>query len=290
MYKALFIFLQPLFIGNLLLGFGLNVASAQIDNSEVSLELKWKIDGFDRPESLIPNADMSEIYVSNINGASSEEDGNGYISRISPDGTVIEKMWITGLDGPKGLALDNGKIYITDVKELVIIDEKSGAIDKRIPVPNVGFLNDVAVVNGQVFFSDTGADTLYRYTEDDGLSVFVSGEEIDGINGLLADGDNLLITVMRAGKLLSVDLGDKSMTVLGSGIINGDGIGIMGGGEYTITAFTGEIYHIKNTEETNLLLDTKPEEIAQNDSYLIGDTLYVANISPGSVTAWKVVK
>ena len=290
MVKNLSIFVKFLFIGVLGFGFGLNVANAQMENSEVSLELKWKIDGFDRPESLIPNADKSEIYVSNINGASSDEDGNGYISRVSMDGKVIEKMWVTGLDGPKGFALDNGKIYITDVKGIVVIDEDSGTIEKRIPVPNIGFLNDLAVVNGQVFFSDTGADTLYRYTEDDGLSVFASGEEIDGINGLLADGDKLLITVMRAGKLLSVNLDDKSMTVLGSGIINGDGIGIMGDGEYTITAFSGEIYHIKNTGETNLLLDTKPEEIAQNDSYLVGDTLYVANISPGSVTAWKVIR
>lgn len=284
MYTFSLLFLRMLSIWAFLLGFGLSSANAQ-----VKLEFMWKLDGFDRPESLFPSADHSEIYVSNINGASNEEDGNGYISRVSLDGEVIEKKWITGLDGPKGFVVDQGKIYITDVKDVVIIDLASGNIEKRIAVPDVGFLNDLAVVNGQVFFSDTGADKLYRYTEEDGLSTIASGEKVDGINGLLANGEDLLITVTRAGKLLSVDLDDYSMTEVGAGIINGDGIGILESGGYTITSFTGEIYYIKNETETELLLDSKPDEISQNDSYLIGDTLFVANINPGSVTAWKVV-
>ncbi len=269
--------------------FGVFTANAQMAGTALELEHKWTIDGFDRPESLIPSADGSEIYVSNINGPSSDEDGNGYISRVSLDGQIIEKEWITGLDGPKGFALNDGKIYITDVKDLVMIDVDSKEIINRISVPNAGFLNDVAVVRGDIFFSDTGADTLYRYNDEDGLVKFAAGEVIDGINGLLADGDDLLITVMRKGNLVSVDLENRSMKVIGGGIVNGDGIGILPNGGYTITSFTGEIYHIKNATETDLLLDSKPEKIAQNDSYLVGDTLYVANINPGSVTAWKVV-
>lgn len=260
------------------------------DATSISLEFMWKIDGFDRPESLIPSADGSEIYASNINGKSGVEDGNGYISRVSLDGKVIEKKWITGLDGPLGFALDKGKIYATDVNDLVVIDVSSGEVIKRVPVPETGFLNDVTVVNGRVFFSDTGADTLYSYTDDDGLSVFKSGEEVNALNGLLPDGDKLLLTMMQTGELMSVDLSDGSMTTIGSGIINGDGIGILPGGGYLITSFSGEIYHIKSATETIQLLDTKPEKISQNDSYYLNGVLYVANINPGSVTAWKVVK
>ncbi len=258
-------------------------------NAQVRLEHLWTIDGFDRPESVFPSEDGSEIYVSNINGPSNEEDGNGYISRVSLDGQVIEKKWITGLDGPKGFVADQGKIYITDVKHVAKIDIASGEIEGRIVPENIGFLNDVAVVNGVVYFSDTGADTLYRYSDAGGLSKVASGPSIDGINGLLKDGDNLLITVMAEGNLLRVDLNDHSMTEVGQGIINGDGIGILDSGGYTISSHSGEIYHIKNATETDLLLDSKPDGISQNDSTLMGDMLVVANIRPGSVTAWKVV-
>lgn len=274
----------------LIITWGTFISHAQEKDVTIKLEHLWTIDGFDRPESLIPNTDNSEIYVSNINGPSSEVDGNGYISRLSPDGQVIEKKWITGLDGPKGFALDGRKIYITDVKDLVVIDVDTKEIINRIPVPNAGFLNDVAVVNGIVFFSDTGSDTLYRYSDEDGLVKFAAGEIIDGVNGLLANGDDLLITVMRKGHLVSINLDTRSMNVIGGGIVNGDGIGILSEGGYTITSFSGEIYHVKNSTETELLLDSKPEKIAQNDSYLVGDTLYVANLNPGSVTAWKIVK
>ncbi len=111
---------------------------------------------------------------------------------------------------------------------------------------------------------------------------------MNAINGLLAHGDNLMITIMDEGSLISVDLSDKSMTVLGSGILNGDGIGILPDHSYIITSFTGEIYHVKSKTETKLLLDSKDDEISQNDSYYVNGVLYVANISPGSVTAWKV--
>lgn len=43
--------------------------SASLAQSK-SLEFEWKLDGFDRPESLYPSAAQSEIYVSNVNGDS----------------------------------------------------------------------------------------------------------------------------------------------------------------------------------------------------------------------------
>ncbi len=142
--------MQKLFATLLFIGATFLSSAAFAQNA--SLEFQWKIDGFDRPESVIPSADKSEIYVSNINGPSNKQDGNGYISRISLDGKVIEKKWITGLDGPRGFALDNSKLYISDVTGLVTVDINTGQIVNRVPVAGAGFLNDVSVVNGRVFF------------------------------------------------------------------------------------------------------------------------------------------
>lgn len=265
------------------------IMSANISLAEpVSLEKKWTTGGFNRPESLHPSEDGSEIYVSNINGDSSALDGNGYISRLDLDGNIIEKNWITDLNGPKGFAVENGILYIGDINALVMIDVATKAVIKRVPVNDPGFLNDVTVKDGRVFMSDTGKGIIYTYTEEEGLSNFMEGEEIQRINGLLPHNGNLLVARMGTGDLLSINLSDKSISVVGSGIKNGDGIGVLPNGGYIISAFSGEIYHIKSKDKTHLVLDTKPDGISQNDGYYINGVLYVANLSNNTVTATAV--
>lgn len=265
------------------------IMTANISLAEpVSLEKKWTTGGFDRPESLHPSEDGREIYVSNINGDSSALDGNGYISRLDLDGNIIEKDWITGLNGPKGFAVENGILYIGDINALVMIDVATKAVIKRVPVNDPGFLNDVTVKDGRVFMSDTGKGIIYTYTEEEGLSNFMEGEEIQRINGLLPHNGNLLVARMGTGDLLSIDLSDNSITVVGSGIKNGDGIGVLPNGGYIISAFSGEIYHIESKDKTHLVLDTKPDGISQNDGYYINGVLYVANLGNNTVTATAV--
>lgn len=268
--------------------FSLILGQASSFAQSKSLEFKWKLDGFDRPESLHPNANHSEIYVSNVNGDSRAKDGNGYISRVSLNGELIEKEWIKGLNGPKGFTVKGNTLYIADIDELVMVDVNSAKIIKRIAVQDAGFLNDVNIIGDKVFISDTGKDTLLVYTEENGVEVFLSGEDVKAPNGLLPHNGKLLVTRMRTGELLSIDPETKNIDVVGNGVVSGDGIGVLADGSYIITSFTGEIYHIKSLTETDQLLDSKPEKISQNDAYYFGDHLYVANMGNASITAWKV--
>ena len=53
-------------------------------------------DGFATPESVEYNA-IDDVYlVTNINGGSLAVDGNGFISKLKPDGRVIDLKWIDG--------------------------------------------------------------------------------------------------------------------------------------------------------------------------------------------------
>lgn len=276
-YSSLIIFLFSLILGH----------SASLAQSK-SLEFKWKTDGFDRPESLHPNADHSEIYVSNVNGDSMAKDGNGYISRVSLTGEIIEKEWVKGLNAPKGFALKGSTLYIADIDELVMVDINSTKIINRVSVPNAGFLNDVNIVGDKVFISDSRQNTLFVYTEENGVEIFLSGDDVTAINGLLPHNGKLLVSRMRSGELLSIDPNTKAIEVIGQGIVNGDGIGVLADGSYIISSFSGEIYHIKSATETDQLLDSKSEKISQNDAYYFGGTFYVANMGNRSITAWKV--
>jgi DNA-binding beta-propeller fold protein YncE len=75
----------------------------------------WEATGFKQPESAVFDRAAGAIYVSNVNGDAMKKDGNGFISKLGPDGKVVAIEWIKGLDSPTGLALANGKLYAADV-------------------------------------------------------------------------------------------------------------------------------------------------------------------------------
>ena len=62
------------------------------------------ISGFSTPESVVHDTIQDVYFVSNIGpGNPGALDHNGFISRVDPNGTIIQLAWITGLNGPKGL-------------------------------------------------------------------------------------------------------------------------------------------------------------------------------------------
>ena len=59
---------------------------------------------------------------SSINGQILEKDGNGYISRLTPEGKVVSARWVTGLNAPKGLRSVENTLWVSDIDEVVAID------------------------------------------------------------------------------------------------------------------------------------------------------------------------
>ena len=132
---------------------------------------------------------------------------------------LLKKDWITGLNRPKGFTVKGSTLYIADIDELVMVDINSTEIIKRVSIQDVGFLNDVNIVNDKVFISDTGKYTLLVFTEENVVEVFLSGEDFKAPNGLLPHDCKLLVTRMRTGELLSIDIDTKNIEVTGNGII-----------------------------------------------------------------------
>ena len=81
------------------------VVFAQAPQAEgPTLQPLWTLTGdFAAPESAYYHAGSNAVFVSSINGQILEKDGNGYISRLSPDGKMVNAKWVTGLNAPKGL-------------------------------------------------------------------------------------------------------------------------------------------------------------------------------------------
>jgi len=229
----------------------------------------WSADGFSNPESALYDSARDIIYVSNVNGAPTDKDGAGHISRMSKDGKVQDLEWVTGLNAPKGLVQHDNKLYVSDIDQLVSIDVESGNVIKSWDAQDAKFLNDLAVdENGNVYVSDMLTDSIYKL-EDDTLSLWLQDEALQHPNGLQIDGNRLLIapwgkdlqedfSTKVLGHLVAVDLSDKSISTVGSGepVGNLDGLESDGEGNWLVTDWVaGALYRIAPDGNADLLMD-----------------------------------
>lgn len=217
--------------------------------------------GLQTPESVLYDADADMYLVSNINGAPTDADGNGFISRLNPDGTVAELKWIDGakpgveLDGPKGMALKGDTLFVADITVVRAFNRHTGAPLGTWEVTGSTFLNDMAVDSeGTVYvtdsglnpdFSSSGTDAVYRL-EDGAPVVVAEGDELAGPNGVTVDGDQLIIVSFAGPEIMSVPImgGDiEPITDLPGGQL--DGVILLDDGSMLVSSWeTSTVYYV----------------------------------------------
>jgi sugar lactone lactonase YvrE len=210
-------------------------------------KLLWELKGLEQPESVVQDPATGALYVSNIAGAIMQKDGNGFIAKLKPDGTIATRQWVKGLNAPTGLALHERSLYVADVDELVEINAASGEIVKRYPAKGAIFLNDVAAAeDGTIYASDTPMNTIWRL-KDGAFEPWFANDTLNGPNGLLVQDDKLIVAAFgklpgegqkpELGGLYAVDIEKQSITKLGASeaIGNLDGLQALAPGSYLVT-------------------------------------------------------
>jgi len=242
----------------------------------MALVQKWQAAGFETPESVLYDPGSSILYVSNIggtHGSPGAQDTDGFISRLNVNGVVEELKWVENLAAPKGMAIYQGKLYVSDINKLVEID----LADKSIvnypapdPVPGNIFLNDVAVdAAGLLYVSDSNNKTIYRLTGG-ALSLWLQDDALNGINGLFMAGSNLIAGT--CGALKSID---ASGTISPFASTDGaciDGIVDAGDGNYVLSEWDGRVFFLDSGGQLTTLLHTKPGKSADL-GYIPGEKL-----------------
>lgn len=227
----------------------------------------WETTGFQTPESAIVDTASNVIYVSNIAGGPADRDGNGYISKLSPDGKVTVEKWVTGLDSPKGLGLHGGKLFVADLDKLVEIDVASGNIVTKHEAAGAKILNDVAIDGeGNVYTSDWPGNAIWRLSGGT-FEKWLESDKLANPNGLLIDGDKLIVAAWGAmeadfstktpGNLLAVNLADKSISNLGNGkpVGNLDGLERFDADSFIVTDWVaGKVFQITRAGDAKELL------------------------------------
>ncbi|MFW6067847.1 MAG: SMP-30/gluconolactonase/LRE family protein [Myxococcota bacterium] len=177
--------------------------------------------GFETPESVLYDPEADVYLVSNIQGSPLDEDDNGFISRVSPEGEVLELKWIDGeagdftLNAPKGTAIAGGKLYVADIDTVRVFDRETGEHREDIPIDGAAFVNDLAAgPDGSVYASDTGVGgdfkpiegkpAVYRIDPQGEVKRFAGGEAVGQPNGLLYD-DGLWVADFGSSTVRKLD-------------------------------------------------------------------------------------
>lgn len=255
----------------------------------VQLQPLWTTTGLPNPESVLLAPDGASLFVSNVNGAPDVRDGNGGIARVSLDGTIIEPDWATGLHAPKGMAIAAGRLFASDIDALAEIDLADGRLVARHPADHAGFLNDVAVApDGAVLASDSARSRIYAW-RDGAMSTWLEHDLLRAVNGLLPEATRLVVSTMQ-GRLLAVDWVTREISVLAEGLGDADGIAALGEDRYLVSEWPGRLFVVEPDGSHSVLLDTREEKRYLNDFLLVGDKLYIPNIEPGALRAYRVLR
>ncbi len=266
-----------------------------------SAELVWEsTEGFITPESVLYDSQRGVMYVSNVNGAPNEADGNGYISKILPSGEVADGSWVDGLDAPKGLAMHGGKLYVSDINQLVEIDIESGEITQRYQGADSKFLNDVtADAAGNVYVSDMVTNRIYRLSNGS-FDVWVDSPDLDNPNGLHAEPGRLIVGAWGVmtdgfatavpGHMKTVSLADGSIASLGDAtpVGNLDGVEADGSGGYFVTDWmAGKLLRVDTAGNAEMLIDF--EQGSADHEYIQGSGLVIVPLMmENKVVAYRV--
>jgi hypothetical protein len=228
----------------------------------------------ERPESAHFDSETNSWYVSCQSKA--DVPGDGFVAKVDGAGSaVVSEKFVSGLNEPKGVAIDGGKLYVSDVNQLVVANLSDGAVLSTTSVvgidpdvPASPFLNDVVVnpATGNVYVSDNRNGLLFRFDSSGGSpTLLVKDALLEAPNGLVLDerdatNPGLLVATMGPGldpmkgitsklgavlfiSLSDLDDGDKAVhpIVVSQRIGNLDGIAFDGPDLIVSDFFAGRV-------------------------------------------------
>jgi hypothetical protein len=178
-------------------------------------------DSFKTPESVLYDAAADIYLVTNINGAPTAKDDNGFISKVAPDGHVIALKFIDGatdsvtLNAPKGMGIHGDTLFVADIDAIRMFDRATGRALGAMEVRGATFLNDVDVGrDGTLWFTDSGLKADFSASGTDAIYLrgtsgpprrVAHGTDLGQPNGILADSSGATVVTNGSGEAYHVD-------------------------------------------------------------------------------------
>jgi len=116
------------------------------------------------------------IYVSNIGGSPVSKNLDGFITKLDRYGNILEYKFIDKLQAPKGIFPYKNKLYIADLNRVCVANLYDGS-KKCIQVKGSKFLNDIYVLHGAAYVTDTMTNCVYKISKKMKVSNFYCGKD-----------------------------------------------------------------------------------------------------------------
>lgn len=265
---------------------GLTLSVFITKSQTYQLEKLWEANrGLPVPESVLYDAGKKLLYVSLIDGPSTERDGKGGIAQLNLDGSIKNANWITGLNAPKGLALYRSLLHIADISSVVVADVVTGNIIDEVEIKGSLFLNDVTVDDdGVVYVSDTRDNKIYQINNGN-YSLYM--DNVSNVNGLKYL--NGFLYALADRELWKID-SNKKVQVIAKGFEQpGDGLEPVGNGDFLVTCWAGLIYYVKANRTIEKLHDVQGSMNTADLGYNATERiLYIPTFNNNSVIAYRL--
>lgn len=215
--------------------------------------------GFTEPEAVRYDPDQDVYFVSNWGkGDTDAKDNNGFISRMTPDGTVERLQFIAGgaggatLHSPRGMTIVGDTLWVVDADAVRAFDRRTGAplATADFSAFRLGFLNDIAAGPDALYVTDTGTDHIYRIAGGR-VTVALQDSALGNPNGITWDaggrrfivvpyGGESVIRAWTAGSRTLSEIGRSGGTKFdGVEILSGDRVLVASQGDSSLHLFTG---------------------------------------------------
>jgi hypothetical protein len=233
--------------------------SPSANNSAAPTEIWSGCDNCAQPESSYFDPVSKFLFISNVVGDPTKKDQKGSLQKLASNGKMLNANWISGLNAPKGMRSAANKLFVTDIDQIVVINIDSGKIEKKISVKGAKFLNDLALINGVIYVSDTLGSKIYSWDQKSSPKIFLDGAKIEAPNGLLVDGNSLIVAAWGMpeadwstkipGHLLKINLKTKAITkITPQPLGNLDGLEKRANGNYLVSDWmAGKVFEVTPT-------------------------------------------
>lgn len=213
------------------------------------------------PESVRYDADQDVFFVSNIKGAPSTKDNNGYIAKVNAATTDSMSVLVRGgekgvtLNAPKGMAIVGDTLWVADIDVLRGFNRKTGESVATISFArwNPRFLNDVAAgPDGELYITDTsiqmtgsgapryfGQDHLFAVKDRQPRILLEGQTKLAQPNGVAwdASGGKLLLAPFGGQSITSITLTNTQPIPIAGGLGGYDGIEVLADGRILVTSW-----------------------------------------------------
>ena len=237
------------------------------------LSQAFRVSDLRNPASVVHDEEQDVYFVSNVEGAAAGKDGRGFISRIAPDGNVLERAFIEGLDAPKGMAIRGVELWVADIDVLRAFHRATGAEIATVDLAPHGavYLDSVAVGPDEaIYVTDTdvrirgekerlrqGDGRIFRVGPDKTVEVAFAGEELRSPSGIAWDGTRFLIAQAYGNEVVAWTRGGGTKAVLrGPGAY--DGIVVLPNGAVIVSSHYDDALHVGRTGVLRPLFARKP--------------------------------